>query len=454
MSLTLFLWITLFAALTLLAFRRPAWGVSLYLLTFFASPPFWWWGGPIESVRWNLFGAIVLLVTVLASRLFGPDPHPLSNTGRRAVTLGIIAAINAGLVHVVLAPNYSISQIECILLIKTIALFLLLIAAIRDRSDLRLILLSLIIGAAYIGYEATINDRGKLVKNRLEGIGAPGAANSNELASLMVTVLPVTAGLLLAGGWRSRTAALLSAPLILNVVLLCNSRGAMLSAIASGFAFLLFAPPGLRSKMIKALALGLVALWLLLGDGRIVERFTTIFAEAEQRDDSAASRLLYWQAGINMIADRPFGSGGDGFSDVYGPGYIADLGGDLFDARSVHNGYLDETCSWGIQGLFLQLGVFITALGLLTSASRKHLASGDREGAIIAVAVASGLVSFLVTSIFSSLLSKEWGFWLAAIAVAMTRTDAHQPANQHTSLHEADLDSEPMLDEQHTAMYT
>ena len=38
MSLTLIAWLCLFALLTVLSFMRPAFGVALYMMTFFAEP--------------------------------------------------------------------------------------------------------------------------------------------------------------------------------------------------------------------------------------------------------------------------------------------------------------------------------------------------------------------------------------------------------------------------------
>ena len=71
MSLTVSVWLALFVILVLLSLRRPAWGVGLYMMTFFACPAYWWWGSAIEGYRWNLYGGIVLLAAILFSGTFG-----------------------------------------------------------------------------------------------------------------------------------------------------------------------------------------------------------------------------------------------------------------------------------------------------------------------------------------------------------------------------------------------
>ncbi|MGC1273656.1 MAG: O-antigen ligase family protein [Planctomycetaceae bacterium] len=443
MSASLVLWLSLFAVLALLAFRRPAWGVALYMLTFFACPPFWWWGNSIETLRWNFYGGLILLGAVLLSSLIRPNTAPLTKGGKWVVGLSLVMLVNATLVHLLLANSLRISSIGYLLMAKFMLLFLLMVASIRSRADLRIMILSIVVGAGYIGYEATINGRGKLNGNRLEGIGAPNAAGANQLASLIVTVLPLTGALLLAGTRLDRIVAVAAAPLILNVALLCNSRGAFLAAIASGVALLSLSPSKVRKQAIKVLALGVVAVWLMLGDSRIVDRFMTSFVDAEERDSSATSRLLYWRAGMNMIQDHPFGTGGHGFKRVYGPRYIAELG-PQFEIRSVHNGFINETCEWGIQGLAIRLAFVAVTAALLYSTCRHAIRTGRNDVALTCATLIAALVAFLGSCIFGDRLDAEWGFWISALAVGFARVaaaeDAETADDAHSLLEDAEHD--------------
>ena len=144
----------------------------------------------------------------------------------------------------------------------------------------------------------------------------------------------------------------------------------------------------------------------------------TTFTDAEERDSSAASRLDYWQAGLRMLADYPLGAGGDGFHDVHGPKYIAQVSGVYFDSRSVHNGFINTACDWGIQGLLLSLAFLGGALALLWRTMRACNTRGDERGALLACGLFAGVVGFLVTSLFGDYLDNEWGYWVAACAVA------------------------------------
>ena len=433
LSLTLAVWFLAFGALAVLTFRRSVWAVGLYMLTFFACPPLWWWGRPVADYRWNLYGGIALLAAVACSRLLGKASVEDAQTpeGRRLGWLAVLLLVNATLVHLLLASS-AVSTDSYLKLAKFVLLFVLIINAVRTRADLRLLLVMLVVGAGYIGFEVTLRDAGSIEGNRLEGAGAPGATDANHCASLMVTILPLAGMLFMIGRRWEKLLALALTPLILNVILLCNSRGAFMAAIASGILLFVAAPSETRRKAAKVLALGAVAAWLLLGDPRIVERFMTAFAGEEDRDSSAAGRLLFWQAGLAMVADRPLGSGGDGFKKVHGTKYLAKIGIHE-DVRAVHNGYINEACEWGIQGLILRLAFLGSAFLCVWRAARLYSRAGDETMGLLGAGIAASMTAFAVTSCFGDVLDAEWGYWMVAIAAIYWRLATSEDARCATT---------------------
>ncbi len=436
MSAPTLIWLALFGALSVSAFVRPAYGVGVYMLTFFACPIFWWWGKEsLGGYRWNLYGGVILLGAVLLGgslKMTRSGYNAESPKVKRILNLAVLILINATLVHVILAPNMAISALSYDLLAKFVLLFFMTVAATRSLPDFRVILLSILLGAGYIGYEVTINHRGKVRGNRLEGVGAPGAASANDLGCLMVTVMPLAAVFLMSKRpWEK----VLSVPLgafLVNVVLLCNSRGCFLASIGSGITFLVTSPPKERRKATAILLLGAMGTYMLMNDSRIVDRFMTIFVgEGEERDHSAASRLDFWKAGLRMIADHPLGGGGKGFDTAYGMPYIRQVSGAELEARSVHNGYINEVCEWGIQGGLLRLAFLYTTMALMFETSRQCSRRGDVEGALMGAAFISGTIAFMIECIFGSFMDSEWGYWVGALAVAYGRfyADTSPPAD-------------------------
>lgn len=431
MSAPLLLWLALFGILSVLAFIRPAYGVALYMLSFFACPMYWWWGKQeIGGYRWNFYGGLILLAAVLLSKLTRPNVARYASESPKVKLicwLAIAILANATFVHFIIAPNRVVSAMSYDLLVKFIVLFFMLIAATRSVLDFRIVLLSILLGAGYIGYETTINHRGKMHKNRLEGIGAPGAGSANDLANLMVTVMPLAGVFLFSHRKWEKLLMLPIGGFLINVVLQCNSRGGFLASIVAGGSFFVTVPKKERQKAFVILLLGGFGAYLLMGDARIVERFLTIFKGAEERDESAASRLEFWKAGFRMIADHPLGAGGKGFDRVYGPKYIQEVTGAEFEAKSVHNGYINEACEWGIQGGLLRVAFLIATMSLMLETSRRCSRNGDAFGSLVGAALISGTVGYMFSSLFGAFMDAEWGYWMPALAVAYGRFYAEQP---------------------------
>jgi hypothetical protein len=236
MSATASIWVVLAVTLLLMSLKRPVWALALYFLTFFAAPAFWWWGDELPVLRYALWAGYILLGSVVIARPPGVANLPAADKIRMTA---ILMAVNAGMVHLLFAVDRSISLETLIEFWKYLLLYFLISTAIKDRADLHRAVAVIALGAAYIGWEVTINGRGDFSGSRLEGVGAPAAQTSNSLANVMLVVLPLAGSLFLQKSWKWKTVAIVASPLILNVLLLCNSRGAFLGLIGTGISFVL-----------------------------------------------------------------------------------------------------------------------------------------------------------------------------------------------------------------------
>lgn len=412
MSFTAATWAALAGFLLIGSVARPAWAVALYMLTFFAAPQLWWWGNDLPSIRYALIAGWILLVSAVAC----DSSRTIRGPARLASYAAIGMVVNATAVHFFLASHPEISIDGYVELLKYVLLYFLLRSAIHDKRDLQLVLITMALGVAYIGYEVTINERGDFAGSRLEGVGAPGADTANALASMLLVVLPLIGSLFIDGTRWHKLLVVVAAPLALNVVILCNSRGAFLGLITAGAVFLFLSRGPTRKKAVRILLLSGTALYLLLGDPEIFERFTTTFTGAEERDRSAASRMEFWSAGLRMIRDYPFGDGGGAFKFVHANRYLAEVGSDE-TARSLHNGYLTEATDWGVQGLVLKLLFFGGALAAAYRTSTRRRLAGHFDEALKGVSFIVAASGFLVVCMFGSYLTSEWTYWIAAFLV-------------------------------------
>jgi hypothetical protein len=413
MSLTSAIWAGLFVLLPALSVGRAAWAIPLYMLTFFAAPQLWWWGDQLPDLRYSLTSGFVLVVAAILGQTQPEEGRRHFGLVQWAV-VGMV--VNAVFVHLFLAAGPSHSQAELIELTKFCLLFFMMSVVIKTKADLRLAFIAMALGAGYIGYEVTINERGTFRGGRLEGVGAPGADTANSLASLLMTTLPFTGSLLSQSGWTLKALVAVAAPLALNVIILCNSRGAFLALIGSGVSFVLISRGQTRKNALKALALGAVALYMLMGDPEIVQRFATTFTGAEERDASASSRLEFWKAGWELLKDRPLGAGGGAFKYVLGERYLQEFTTQM-DSRSLHNGYLTIATSWGVQGLVLHLIFVLAAMAAAYRTSEACRRAGLAHDALIGICVIVGGIGLLIGSVFGSFLPNEWCYWLVAYLV-------------------------------------
>ena len=416
MSSTLLAWLLTFSGLTIKSLQRPIWGLGVYYIAFFAAPQYWSWGGPIKGYRWAFISGLILIISVLLMKILGRSKVKESGIPRAKIVnvFANLMLLNILFVHFFLAEKQAVSSEMFSLFAKFILLYYLIVMAVETKNEFSLLLLILVIGASYIGYETTINDVGKITKGRLEGVGAPGAGMSNQLACLMVSILPLAGSLFMISKGKRKILVAIVTPLILNVIMLTNSRGAMLAAIASGIIFLIFSPREVRKQSIFLLSLGSLATFMLMGDDRIIERFMSIFVEEEERDGSASSRIVYWQAGMNVIKDYPLGSGGNGFKTIHASEYLQEFG-IYVRGRSVHNGFINEACEWGIQGLCLKFLFMLSGIFASGKAAKYQKSLGNRDPIILRIGIISGLAAYLVTCMFGDFMDAEWGYWLVAL---------------------------------------
>lgn len=433
--MTLYIWLAVFLLLCGLLLVRPIWGVALYMLTFFAFPGMWWWGESLSAYRWNLYGGIGLLIaTVVSGGLFNLLGR-CQEVSKRMLLISTAIVANATFVNFLLTTDLELQAEPYQFVLKFVLLQIMIASTIRTRKDIQLAFIILAVCSGYIGFEVSVNDRGEIHDGRLEGVGAPGATSANELASLIITVLPLAGVLALAGSTPLRLLAMGISAMLLNVVVSCNSRGAFLGGIFAGIVTMILVPAKIRTSLVVLIVLGAVGFFALAGQ-QILDRFSTTFASAENRDASAANRLIFWQAGLAVISDHPLGTGGGGFKKIYGRSYLERIQERDVGERAIHNGYINEACEWGVQGLLLH--VLLIACAFTAIWRRMHLFTEDQEDemALLGCGIIAGLVAFLGTCMFGDRLDNEWGYWMCGLAMAYTNLPERETDDSATGIDE------------------
>ncbi|MCS7466766.1 O-antigen ligase family protein [Stieleria sp. ICT_E10.1] len=417
MSLTALAWLAAFVLLSLASLKRPIYAALANSMVFFASPVFWWFGGGLLrslTMRWSLLAAVILIV---ANLVHWKTRAASSRQGTRLLWMLAAISFNAFLVNALLANYPPESSKVFDILWKGCLASAFIYFSIRTQADLELFLFAIVVGCGFVGYQIVIGGQGSIEGGRLEGFSFPGAQGANGGSAVMALGLPLAGYFVIS--MRNKVYAavsLVAAPLVLETILRCNSRGAYLGLLAAGITIVLFSRGVSRKRSIWLCVLGICAVLVMAKSEAIWERFDSIFASAEERDDSASERLDYWKAAVKMISDYPLGSGGEAaFTSPRGRGYIQHFRDEF---RSVHNGPLDIAAGWGIQGLFLWLAVIGSGAILAYRASRSYIRPYDSHRSFLGAVLLAVIACEFVCSFFTSVLDGEWFLWLAVCCTA------------------------------------
>jgi hypothetical protein len=82
MSITALVFVGLYVAGLVAAFRNPMFGLCAYLWAFYNHPPSRWWGSELPDLRWSLIAAAVTLAAYVIHTLAGEDTPEGNQSGR------------------------------------------------------------------------------------------------------------------------------------------------------------------------------------------------------------------------------------------------------------------------------------------------------------------------------------------------------------------------------------
>ena len=406
MSATAIVWMLLYTIALVGAWVNPIYGLFGYLLEYFQRPALYWWGRELPDLRWNFTMAAVASSAYLLQRDSLP---PIQRTTSVALILLLLQAVNTSVVTI-WAVSPDLSWNWSVYYWKIVVTYMLFAGIVRTPRMLALALVFQMIGAAYWGWDALDNRR---FGSRLEGMGSGDTQNANKLAAHLVTIIPMaTLFVFMKQSLWIRVTAAVSLPLILNLMVLANSRGATLGLGASALAAFLLVRKGLR-KRIAIGAVASAAALILVADPEFIARQQTIVSA---EDNSAQSRLSLWAGAAPMIRDYPFGAGGRGFHFL-SPKYIPYLQVAGDDGRSSHNTYIQVAVDWGLQGLALFLALIGYTFVVLHRV-RKERSEPDWIY-FVSLGLQLGLIGTLTAAFFSVRFYGESIYWFCGLSTAL-----------------------------------
>jgi hypothetical protein len=278
----LFVWIVLYFGGLAAAVIHPIYPLVSYLTFYYAPPHFNWWGDMLPDLRFSMLASVVM---VLAAGLKSSTLERVSDARNPALRWLLWFGLNAVIVTV-WAEDRIRSWGFAVVIWKLVFLYALMPVVIRTPAQFDLFSGVHIAGAAYWGYKGW--DDPKREAGRLKEVGGPDTQNENAAAAHLLTVLPFIAVYAYSLKRRGAQAVvLLCGGFIINLLILCNSRGATVGLIAMAAAAIAVAGRGRRLKLLAVGALCLASLYFLADPQFIRRQQTTMDAD----DGSAQGRL-------------------------------------------------------------------------------------------------------------------------------------------------------------------
>lgn len=404
MSLTALAFLAIYTTGIILTFRNPVYGVMTYIFEWHNHPAYFWWGDALPDLRWSYTIALVTLVSWLINKSKlpkheQPDYKPL-------IWLGLLVA-NTFMVSTALALLPDESFRKSIEWFKILVNYVLMIQLIREYKDYRLLVWVLILSTAHMGW-ISFQDG----SNRDIGVIAPNATEENALSAHIIAMLPFFGTYFLTSGRIGKLITVLGMPFCLNLLILANSRGAILglAAIAVMVVFLV------KGKIRMAVIGGIIAstiLFFSLTNEQFFERQST--TTQYEQEGSAMSRIYLWRGAFKMFKDYPLGVGGEAFVEL-----SMDYVPEILEPKSQHNTLIAILTDWGFFGLIFYLGFLIHTVIISFKVRKNAMRFPELSKYYLEVtALQLSLLGVTVAGIFHSRQYSETVYWICAFIVAI-----------------------------------
>jgi len=270
---------------------------------------------------------------------------------------------------------------------KTILIFLLVIYWCRTVQDLRRLSwvyclgpIALVVFGLLFG-SPSVESPGAYGTPTQRFYAGSGTYDPNDLALLLVTVLPLM--LYLFSTSRSVLRAVLVGMMFVSLyaIVLTRSRGGFLTLMAMGVLIVL--RTGL-SRAHKILVVG-VALLVFLGlaGGSYWDRMETMWNPQTEYDRTAGGRTELWKTSVKLMLTHPFGVGINGFNTAEGLSH-----GGTGEWKTAHNTFFQMGVELGFAGLFVYVLLLARTIKELRQvqgnllATTEYLTPVPRTGAI------------------------------------------------------------------------
>ncbi len=392
------------------------WAFYLYQIVYFLNPDNRWWSGALPNLPYSKITVIILIVTYL----FRIQQFKINSITNIPYIKYLFMLIFIYGVTYFYAIN---QQIHYEFMIEYYKMFIILFLGYKVLDSIQKIeyaLITMIVGALYIGYEAM--SVGRNAQGRVEGIGVIDAPEANGTAALLVPIIPLLIFYVMRGSVKLKILALISGVFIVNGLVLINSRGAFMGVAVSSLLYIWFIFTSKhRAKNQTLILLLLISIGLLgayrLMDQTFIDRMLTL-NKIEDGDKSGSHRIDFWIAAIEVAKDNPLGVGARGFESLSRI-YLSDKYFKFAGVKAVHSIWFQALTEVGWFGFTLFLIIIIKVYFMINKIIEYFKDSNDIYYYYLSYAFKFSYVGLLITSSFINQFRVQMIYWLIMLSSAL-----------------------------------
>jgi len=350
-----------------LSLRNPAWGIAAYLTVYVLYNPDVWWGAVL--LKFMPRPSYVAIIFILVGCLLNWSKLNWKIT-KTEILIYLFVALCWFVTFAFGNIPDEISRQYLEKLTKIAVFIFLMIRSVRTLQEFRNIVLTLLLAALFLAEQAHVI--GRFSSSRLDNLGGMDFSEANAFAAF------VSVGVIFAGFYLLRVRLwtkfllVLAIGLMLNSIVMAQSRGVFLGLIGAGLYVLMFMPKEKRKAIVACMFLGILLAGMLAGGG-FKERMTTIgvsydrFSGLTATGEYQIDRLDFWKASLKMLEQHPFGVGVKRFQKMV----------QIYDTRNpgmdAHNTYVLCYSEIGVPGLAIFIGIILFAFTSLWRVQRLKL---------------------------------------------------------------------------------
>jgi O-antigen ligase len=305
--------------------------------------------------------------------------------------------------------------------LKVVVMFIVMVNVVRTEKRLRALLLLGLAAGCFLSVGA-INDYRLgnlgLEGRRIAGIIGGIFENPNDLALHLVTMIPISVGLMFATrSFLKKGAYILCSLLMVLGVIVTLSRGGFLALVGS-ISFLIWKLTPRGRPVVVVLGLLAILAMVSIAPSAFRSRISTT------QDESAMARFDDLKRSVFLMVRHPLLGVGMGNYSLYSN-----------RAKATHNSYTQVGAEMGIAAALIYLLFVVAPLKPLRRIELEHFGMKKKPRFYyLAIALQASLIGYMLASFFASVAYLWYVYYLVAYALCLRQIYQAQSQNANSAV--------------------